>query len=412
MYESYEISGKLAYLLGVPDAIIEKERPMAYYAAKLADNKHAVIVRCLSQLRNLCLNHREPDIDLTASALVATLRQFGVHFSAKGNTERQIIQINRLLSDRIYPCQAIFPSHLDWQAVRALFLMPNGMKVGGVRAAQKIYRANRKFYPYQVYLNWKPRPVGNLLFNDRHIMPLLSRRDTPPNNHGLFIQREVDHFIQGGKHTIIVVDCENSDPYKMRGALYRFPEKQILKILLLDGEHSNAAWRLLKNYTAIPVEYIPVKSLNKRKSLVDFVLISTVYQAFYKDKIDSFILFASDSDYWALVSHMLEARFLLMLEQERTSVKLKQTLELNGIRYCCIEDSDESKDLKFDAVVQILQGTIRGYSIDPRKLLQEALSLARTTLSPAEREEFLQKYFSDGRLNTIIEDGKICFQVG
>lgn len=66
------------------------------------------------------------------------------------------IEINRLISDRINNCKELFPLWINWSYLRKLFIMPDGLSEDGNEQASQLYYANKKYYPYQVYVNWNP----------------------------------------------------------------------------------------------------------------------------------------------------------------------------------------------------------------------------------------------------------------
>ena len=65
-------------------------------------------------------------------------------------------------------------------------------------------------------------------------------------------------FIDNSSKTIIVVDCENADPYQFCAAIRNLdPEsmEKISKIVLYDDVHSANGWKLFDKYVNIPVEH-------------------------------------------------------------------------------------------------------------------------------------------------------------
>ena len=63
-----------------------------------------------------------------------------------------------------------------------------------------------------------------------------------------------------------------------------------------------------------------------------------VCREFYDNKITSFILASSDSDYWGLISSLPNADFLVMYEYNKCGSAIKQALDTRGIYYCSIDD--------------------------------------------------------------------------
>ena len=92
---------------------------------------------------------------------------------------------------------------------------------------------------------------------------------------GAFVKNNIYDFIDDSEKTVLVVDCENSDPYKLCATLknldYEVMQK-ITAIILFDDVHTATAWRILENYTRIPVEHIMIERIKQNKSLVDIKL--------------------------------------------------------------------------------------------------------------------------------------------
>ncbi len=80
----------------------------------------------------------------------------GISFIKKSSTKlcHHIIEINRLISDRINNCKSLFPIWINWAYIKELFIMPNGLTEGGTKDAADIYYASLSYYPYQMYINW------------------------------------------------------------------------------------------------------------------------------------------------------------------------------------------------------------------------------------------------------------------
>lgn len=81
-----------------------------------------------------------------------SLRQLdedGVDFMKHSSTKlcHHVIEINRLISDRINNCRELFPLWVNWQYIRELFIMPDGLTEEGTKAAAEVYYTNRGAYP-------------------------------------------------------------------------------------------------------------------------------------------------------------------------------------------------------------------------------------------------------------------------
>ena len=67
----------------------------------------------------------------------------------------------------------------------------------------------------------------------------------------------------------MVVDCENSDPYKLCATLNGLePDRleKISKVILFDDVHTVDAWRVLESHTPLPVEHVMIERIKQNKS--------------------------------------------------------------------------------------------------------------------------------------------------
>ncbi len=120
-------------------------------------------------------------------------------------------------------------------------------------------------------------------------------------------------FLEDSDKCIFIVDCENSDPYKLCAAIRNLDAEKlskIEKIILFDDVHAASAWEMLGSYVDIPVEYILIERLRDNKSLADVKVAARTTKEFFSNGVDSFVLASSDSDYWGLMEELPEASFL------------------------------------------------------------------------------------------------------
>ena len=180
---TYELVSKVAYLIGVPRHIFENEHeaPQMEVFERLEADKAARIIRHLCIIRTAIernFRHINESMQIDYRTILSmpeyvpadSLRQLstdGINFVKKSSTKlvHHIIEINRLISDRINNCKKLFPLWINWDYIKDLFVMPNGLKEDGTRQAASLYYTNRSYYPYQVYINWIPQDEGNILYN-------------------------------------------------------------------------------------------------------------------------------------------------------------------------------------------------------------------------------------------------------
>ena len=237
---TYELVSKVAYLIGVPLRIFENdhEPPKFEIYQRLEKDKNARIIRNLCIIRtSIERNYRKiNDImrmeyrgllsmpEIIPPICMQQLSQDGVNFIKKSSTKlcHHIIEINRLISDRINNCKSLFPIWINWAYIKELFIMPNGLTEEGTKAAADVYYASLSYYPYQMYINWVPMDEGNVLYNDKKFATLLYQwhndaftEYSKVSDAGAFVKNNIYDFIDDSEKTVLVVDCENSDPYKL-----------------------------------------------------------------------------------------------------------------------------------------------------------------------------------------------------
>lgn len=162
----------------------------------------------------------------------------GVKFIKKSSTLlcHHIIEINKEISNRINNCKKLFPLWINWQYIKELFLMPDGLSEDGTKEAADLYYAHFLCYPYQMYINWIPQDEGNILYNDKKFVSKLYQwhndyftEYSKVSDAGSYIKGSIYEFISSSEKVVVVVDCENSDPYKLCATLknldYQYTQK-------------------------------------------------------------------------------------------------------------------------------------------------------------------------------------------
>jgi len=420
---TYEIISKVAYLIGVPKHIFENEHqsPKLEIYERLDKDKNARIIRHLCTIRSAIERYYKyinngmqfefrslmnmPEYVPTES--IKQLNNDGITFYKTSNIKlyQHIIEINRIISDRINNCKTLFPLWLDWQYIKDLFIMPNGLTEQGTKTAATVYYANKNWYPYKIYINWTPQDKGNILYSEKKFVTLLYEwhgkeftEYSKVADAGRYVKGGIYDFIEDGEKIVVVVDCENSDPYKLSAVLrnldYTYTQK-IASIILFDDVHTATAWRILEQFTNIPVEHVMIERVKENKSLVDIKLTARACQEHYKNSVDSFIIVSSDSDYWGLISSLPDAKFLVMIERDCCSPDLKNALMNAGIFYCYIDDfySGNTEDVKHGALFQemykYIDNTVR---LNIHEMFEQALIATRIEMTTSEKKQFFAQY--------------------
>lgn len=438
---TYEIISKIAYLIGVPTRIFENEHepPKMDIFQQLNKDRSARIIRHLCIIRNaiersfgyISDKMRREYVSILSMPeyipqdSINQLAMDGVNFIKKSSTKlnHHTIEINRLISDRINNCKNLFPLWLNWQYVRDIFIMPNGLTEAGVKAAANTYYEYKAYYPYQVYMNWRPCDEGNILYSDKKFVTLLYQwhndyftEYSKVSDAGSFVKSSIYDFIEDSRRVVMVVDCENSDPYRLCATLTNLDSDitaKIQKIILFDDVHTASAWRILESHTDIPVEHDMIQRIKQDKSLVDIKLTATTTREHYRNDVDSFIIVSSDSDYWGLITALPDARFMVMIERSKCGPDMKAAMANSGIFYCYIDDfySGNSQDIKHNALFQALNQYLgEAVKLNAREMFDDALRTTRATMTPAERHQFYDKHIRQMYL-VIGEDGTVSIEL-
>lgn len=439
---TFTIILKMAYLIGVPKRFFENEHssPKIEVYQAMDRDKNARIVRNLCLLRtaieqNYGKIYRAFQYDLkNLHTLPEYIPQDSIRQLSADGIEiiranykpiQYIIDLNNQIANRINNCRQLLPIWLKWDYLRELFIMPNGSKEAGVKKAADEYYAHRSQYPYQVYMNWPAGEQGNIFYNDKKFVTLLYEIHedyfsdmSKVTDASLMTKEGIYRFLEQSKRCAIVVDCENSDPYKLYATLNNLNQNALLhkiaKIILYDDIHTTSAWDILSEFTEIPVEHEIIERVKENKSLVDIRLTTGTCREFFQNDTDSFILASSDSDYWGLIPAMPEARFLVLIEEDKCSPLIRKAMDDQGITYSYIDDfcTGNSNQIKEQAVLREVQAELDEIvNFNIQEVLQAAYINTRADMSTSEKKQFYERYIRPMRL-VIDPDGEVFVELG
>lgn len=362
---TYIIVSKIAYLIGVDERFFLNENTQFKKEIydDLENTRDARTVRRLCVIRNLLMESFRklpfhPDTDLKSAgppsdyipeSLLKQLVQDGIRLKKTSHDPVKYLSfINSMIVQNIQKCKPLFPIWIKWEYLEDLLFMPDGDKERGIKTECGKFKRWHILYPYQTYINWRPVSVGNILFNDAKFLTWLYQSNGDKftefemvSDQSRSARYSIHDFILQSDMVDMVIDCENSDPYKAEAVLQSLDadeKEKIQKIILYDDVNTTAVWEHFESAFSIPAERILVNRIKNQKSLVDMSLAIGVCKEFYENQISSFILLSSDSDYWSLISAMPDARFLVVLEEDHTSEKMLDALESSQIPYCWLND--------------------------------------------------------------------------
>ncbi len=436
------IISTVAYLIGVPKSIFENEHepPQLETYVELEKQTKAKILRELCRLRS-SIERNYGNISASMKRDFRTLMTMpeyipvdaitflsneGISLIKKNNKELvdYVMDLNRLICDRVNNCKDLFPIWLNWEYIKDLFIMPNGLNKEGTKRAADTFYDHKQWYPYQIYINWTPVDCGNVLYSDRKFVTTLYEQ-----HHDEFrelsmvldadedVKNSIYDFIGESGKTVLVVDCENSDPFRLIAMLTNLDRDlvgRITKVILYNDVHASTGWNLFESYAQnLEVEHIMTERVKENKSLVDIKLSMGVSKEYYKNDVDSFIIASSDSDYWALIESIPEARFFVLFEHEKCGPDIKEALIRRGIPFCYIDEfcTGNANEIKLATLVNETKRYIEKHmDLNVQVMLDEVYRTTRVQMSEAEYRQFYNTYIKPMHL-VIQENGDVTIEL-
>lgn len=443
----YDVCNTIAFLIGVPKNNFYPSGNGLLFSnyTNLQAHRTARIVRNLSILRTALLSNykniqhemlwnKKTLLDFEQLVPIYTieklkedsidiLSEHGGNISIDG----YIVTISSLISRHIEDCKDLFQPWLNWSYVKELFASPFSSN-SDVWQFHAKFNAIRTRYPYGAFLNCTfddDTEYGNILYNDEKFVDYLYQMHNTSftdrsklSDPGAITTSNIHEFLSAKKATVLVVDCENADPYKLFAVLKNIEEnhllKRIKKMILYYDSRASSAWTIFESLVNLNVEYKQITRIKEDKSLVDISLSVGVACEFAKSGIDNFILVSSDSDYWALISNLPEARFFVLMEKEKCCSKIRQTLQVADIRYCFMDDfctADSNYDMRIYAVLSDLNNKLRNAChINLRDMFAHACKTSMANLSSTEEQQIYDRYVKNVSLN-LNENGDLSISV-
>lgn len=438
---TFGIVSTVGYLIGVAKDKFERDySPLSLEVYnKLEQDKNARIIRNLCIVRTkIELNYRNisnemrtgyrtilnmPEYIPTASLNSLSADGVTIYKNSNKKLNQHIVEINKNISNRINNCKNLFGSWIKWDYIRDLFIMPKGLEEAGTAEAASVYYNNKSLYPYQMYINWIPQEEGNILANDKKFMTLLYKwhgeyfnEYNKVSDADNYVKTNIHDFIRESRKLVLIVDCENSDPYKLCATLRGLEDQDKAKmsnIILVDDVHTATAWQLLENYVDIPVERIVTERIRENKSIVDAMFMVRACKEHYKNYVDSFIIVSSDSDYWPLIKELNDANFLVMVERDKCGPDMKDKLIDNKVFYCHIDDfySGNIDDIRNDALMRAMYRYLKERaSFNVNDMINAAVASTRIEMNEEERKRFLNRHIKPMSIE-IDDDGNVNFRL-
>lgn len=437
--DTKEIVTIVGYLIGVKKYILVQcfDEHCHDLLQELYSDKNATIIRYLCKLRTTLMQkfkNTDDEIRFKLNNLnrldwfdqdnIKQLEKWGFEIIQPNyRAEKYILDFNKLIAENIDNCSCLFPDWTNWDYIKDLFVIPQYSKKSVLINEFNIYMKNMDYYPFQMYIHWKPDDYGSILYTDGKFLSIIYKQHddiftdfTKYKDAHSETKNSIYHFIDRSYKIAVAVDCENSDVYKLYSVLKNLNQDElskIEKIVLYDDRHTTDGWHWLEKFTKIPIEHIEVKRVTDRKSLVDIKMTAGVCSDYYENNITSFILVSSDSDYWGLISTLKNAEFLVMYEYSKCGQAIKRALSDNNIYYCSIDDfcSGNIEELKKAVLFGCLEKYLSDIAyINGKELVKKIYEEARITASEKEMENFYNRYIKTLRLK-VDNDGNFAIEI-
>lgn len=437
--DTKEIVTTIGYMIGVKKNILEQCFGEEYHELlqTLYVNKETSIIRYLCKLRTtLMQKFKKTDdemrfnlknlnsMDFYDQDNIKQLEKWGFEIIKPNyRSEKYMLDLAGLISANIDNCFELFPDWVNWNYIKDLFVIPQYTKKGVLKSKFNIYMKNIEYYPFQMYIHWKPEDHGSILYTDGKFLGIIYRQHndiftdfTKYKDAHSETKNNIYDFIDRSYKTAIAVDCENSDVYKLYSVLKNLNQDElskIEKIVLYDDYHTTSGWDWLEKFTKIPIEHIEVNRVTDQKSLVDIKMTAGVCTDYYENNITSFILVSSDSDYWGLISTLTKAEFLVMYEHSKCGQAIKRALSEHNIYYCSIDDfcSGNIEELKKAVLFSCLEKYLPEIiSLNGKELVRKIYEEARISASEKEMENFYDRYIKTLRLR-VDNDGNFTVEI-
>lgn len=437
--DTKEIVTTIGYMIGVKKNILEQCFGEEYHELlqTLYVNKETSIIRYLCKLRTtLMQKFKKTDdemrfnlknlnsMDFYDQDSIKQLEKWGFEIIKPNyRSEKYMLDLAGLISANIDNCFELFPDWVNWNYIKDLFVIPQYTKKGVLKSEFNIYMKNIEYYPFQMYIHWKPEDHGSILYTDGKFLGIIYRQHndiftdfTKYKDAHSETKNNIYDFIDRSYKTAIAVDCENSDVYKLYSVLKNLNQDElskIEKIVLYDDYHTTSGWDWLEKFTKIPIEHIEVNRVTDQKSLVDIKMTAGVCTDYYENNITSFILVSSDSDYWGLISTLTKAEFLVMYEHSKCGQAIKRALSEHNIYYCSIDDfcSGNIEELKKAVLFSCLEKYLPEIiSLNGKELVRKIYEEARISASEKEMENFYDRYIKTLRLR-VDNDGNFTVEI-
>lgn len=148
------------------------------------------------------------------------------------------------------------------------------------------------------------------------------------------------------------------------------------------------------------------------KSLVDIAMSVGACKEHLVNRTNSFMIAASDSDYWGLIRALSEADFMVLAERSKFSPETQRFYDEHGVNSCLIDDfAGNLNPIKEGALRCCVEKHINNLiAVNILDTLNETHDMLRLDMSTQEKENFQRRMLRNLKVE-VDESGEISIHI-
>ena len=414
------IVSKVAFLIGINYKTLT-DKFYGLTATVLYQNSDANLINRLCSMRTfLMANYFESDFKVWEESrftgFVLALNKLGIKVDTtlKSNYEYYYF-INDLINKNLNKCADVFENDdVDWSRIMNFLIFPQTNNQRVAESEIKYFNEHRELYPFGCYVNFKHNRPGNILSYDELFLNIIGAK---PNQKVHTTFHYIDSFLETNDGANVLVDCENSDPFKFFEYLnsLKTESKNRLKcVYLISDSMASTAWRYLPEYfKSIDFRFSEIARIKSSKSLVDENLMFVISRLHFEEREKSFVICSSDSDFLALVDLFPEAELFFVCDKFKTSNRTINYLKNENVCYEFLKTtgSKELENFEFGVMKSEFKDYLEAhFGANYFEILSNIMFDAHLLLSDDEKKKMIN-CFVDSTKIFVDENNKLCFSI-
>lgn len=398
------ITSKVAYLIGIDDNTLFRDFYENVYGG-LYEKQEANLINLLCKMRtNLMSHYFDNGFEFAAQSVfvsyVVRLNKLGIKLNTELQTNFEYLkQINNLINENINKCAAFFvDDDVDWLRIRNYIVFPDFKSKENTETTIEYFCNNRGFYPYGCYVNYKQKKQGNMLSFDELFLNLVGENRRKKEQNSPTYRRYIETFLIKNGATDVLVDCENTDPFKFflyLNGLKGECKDELQCIYLISDSRASAAWKYVpEHFKNLRFEFSEISRIKSSKSLVDENLMIVISKLYFEKRQKSFVIFSSDSDFMALIDLFPNAELFFVCDKSKTANRTISYLKYQKTSYefFCNKECAELEKFKFDVIkAEFKDFLTSNFSADLNEILQNILFNCHLDLSNNELQSTINE---------------------